>query len=346
MARPEPHPAGVLSPSEINAVLSRYELGHVASARELRGGAGASPKALVDCSRGRLVLKRWPRGQTDPLRVVAAHRVQLALHAEGFPTPRLLGARDGNTIVQHAGGLYELSAWIDGEPFARSVVQARSSGAALARLHALLREARLGLSADEPVPLRPAVEHALNRIESAEPALRALAERLRGVVAWADRRLAQLFDAAAPVEPVGVLHGDWHPGNLLFLGPDLAAAFDFDAVRAGRLGDELAQGALQHALQHTPDARGEPVDAELLTAFWGGYARGAGRSPLAAEAAAARMIESIALEGVRWGGVALARRDAARASRVLSLAVAAAEWLAAQDGQLAEKCAAAAAGGR
>ena len=43
---------------EITDVLERYETGAITSVREMLAGSSSSPKAVIECVRGKLLLKR------------------------------------------------------------------------------------------------------------------------------------------------------------------------------------------------------------------------------------------------------------------------------------------------
>jgi len=71
-----------------------------------------------------------------------------------------------------------------------------------------------------------------------------------------------------------VIHGDWHPGNLLFRGPAVAAVVDFDAARAEARAIDVANGALQFSMTMAgpdPAAWPEGLDEDRLLAFCRGY---------------------------------------------------------------------------
>jgi aminoglycoside phosphotransferase (APT) family kinase protein len=72
-----------------------------------------------------------------------------------------------------------------------------------------------------------------------------------------------------------LLHGDYHPGNLIWRGPELAAVIDFEALGTGPCAQELASAALLFSLEtpgRSPEAWPESPDIPRLTAFTAGYA--------------------------------------------------------------------------
>jgi Ser/Thr protein kinase RdoA (MazF antagonist) len=71
-----------------------------------------------------------------------------------------------------------------------------------------------------------------------------------------------------------IVHGDWHPGNLLFSGTEIVAVVDFDAMRVAPPETDLANGMLQFSIVgDKPDPREWPAhaDEEKFYAFLAGY---------------------------------------------------------------------------
>lgn len=267
-----PPPAARFAPGELGEVLRHYELGELRSVRELLGGDSGSPKAMVECARGRFVLKRRAPGRDNPFRVGMCHEVMLHLRARGFAVPALIGTRgENNSLLQLDGRVYELFTFVEGEAYARTPGQARAVGCGLARLHALLRGFSPRLADPPPVGqamaiVRRGVQAAGNPPEGTR--LEALCERAEVILGSLDRG-----DTA-------LLHGDFHPGNLLFRGEGLAAVFDFEGLRRGPLVVDLAQAMVQSAMVRAeggPGAWPAETDLRLARALWEGYVEGGDR---------------------------------------------------------------------
>lgn len=277
-------------PGELALVLRLYELGEVRSVRELRGGGAGSPKALVECARGRFVLKRRAPGRDNPFRVAFSHEVMLRLRGSGYPAPMLIGTRDeNNSLAQAEGRVYELFAFVEGAPFARTPGESLDAGRRLAQLHALLAgfEPRFGgppARRDPGVILREGLARLGDPVGAA---------RLHELVGEADRRLG------ASDSPLGLIHGDWHPGNMLFRGDAVAGVFDFDGVHPGPMVADLAQGVAQFSIVRGaggPAAWGAEPDLPTLGRFWQGYQEAGGPVRLGAGAAGPLIARSLAVE--------------------------------------------------
>ncbi len=71
-----------------------------------------------------------------------------------------------------------------------------------------------------------------------------------------------------------VVHGDWHPGNMLYSKGKLAAVLDFDSVRIAPPLTDLANGMLQFSIvANRPNPKDWPdyFDREKLLQFLNGY---------------------------------------------------------------------------
>ncbi|MEZ6318317.1 MAG: phosphotransferase [Phycisphaerales bacterium] len=255
------------------------------------GGGAGSPKALVECARGRFVLKRRAPGRDNPFRVAFSHEVMLHLRARGYPAPILIGTRDeNNSLAQVEGRVYELFVYVEGAPFARTAGEALDAGRQLAALHVAL--APFAPRFGGPPAQRPAptiVREGIAKLGD-PPA----AGRLDEIVANAERRLEEL---GALDGPHGLLHGDWHPGNLLFRDDRVAGVFDFDGVHPGALVADLAQGVTQFSmLRRDPGADTDEPDLPTLGRFWQGYREGGGPADPGPDAAGALVARSLAVE--------------------------------------------------
>lgn len=271
-----------ISHGELARVAPHYPLGKVKSARPYHAGSPGSPKLLLVTEAGEFLLKRRAPGATsDPFRVACAHEVALRLFERGFPTAELIGtARDGNSMLQLGGRVYELWRFVHGQPSTGTIAQARNAGAVLARMHADLagwapdwaRASSTGGGYERPGVMRDLLKSAGDRLGSDVFA------PMVDHAAWAEAKVASLLQSqTGGAAGNTVLHGDWHPGNLLFGDGDrVAAALDFDAARLGPGVLDAAQGALQFSI--TRGAAGDPPekwpdnpDLGRYIAFLSGY---------------------------------------------------------------------------
>lgn len=302
MAEPrQDNPASGFEPTELAVALSHYDTGVISEIRPIRRGSGDAPKAILRTTRGTLLFKRLSRARSQLSRVAFSHEVQLHLAARGYPLPRLLGTRDeNNSMLQIGQRLYELFEYVAGSPYAGDEPQTRAAGRAMAILHRL--------TADFHPHHQPPTRgyHANPSVRSSIETLRG---RLEGDDARAASRLDELYSAAGQrAEALGyagwprqVVHGDWHPGNVVFQGGDVSAALDYDAAHIDARGADVASGALQFSLiRGGPDLESWPAIPEenRLRWFLHGYdgVEGCRLSDAELEAAPWLMIESLIAE--------------------------------------------------
>lgn len=278
-----PHNRGAESPLrdvfhafELAMAMSHYDIGVIESIREYPRGSPNSPKALIRSERGLFLIKRIAPGRDDLQRVAFAHAIQLHLIKEGFPAPRIIGTRDdNNSILRMRGRVYELYEFIHGSAFDHSPRGAEAAGRELAILHDLLSRQR---------PNWTPLAGGYHNIRQVGEQLETLASHLgRGPkMQNTATRLARSYrEAAAKVESCGaprwrsqIIHGDWHPGNMLFREGEIAAVFDFDTARTAPRVLDVANGALQFSLTRGGDSPGEwpdSLDTDRFLAFSRGY---------------------------------------------------------------------------
>lgn len=264
---------------ELDEVLGHYELGEVSAVREVALGTPISPKATVQCARGRMLLKRRARGVDAPGIVAFSHRLALGCLERGVCVPPLVGTRgQNNSMVQLDDRVYELFVFIEGTPDPKSPASSERSGALLGELHTVFdRLAAADATLIGDAPREPAV------IDPARADRTALDAEIAGVVRGVLERSAAFAGHASESglspEP-SLVHGDWHPGNVIYRADEPVSVCDFDNARIGSRARELAQGLAQFSLLRgqpgEPPARwrGE-ADLNRLAAHWRGYASSA-----------------------------------------------------------------------
>lgn len=203
----------------------------------------------------------WPRDQ-----VAQTLAIQQRLFEAGHPVPRVLGP-----ALALPEGVLAVMAFLPGNPIDQpGPGPARAAGQALGRIHRELR----------PLPL-----HQAPVVPEAEP----VRERSRQLLATAEAQPApdemdSLAAATArfrldwleqhPIDPAlyagavaQVVHGDYYPGNLLYIDSErLSGIVDFDFVSVRFRGLEIARALVESALR--PGGRFDP---ETGAAFLLGY---------------------------------------------------------------------------
>ena len=342
----EPVPATPVPTGAIEA-LGRWDVGEPATLSPLPGGSSSSPKFVVHAPRGEFVLKCRALHAADAERIAFAHALMLATAGQGVPVAMPVPSRSGGHHERVDDRSWELFPFIDGERWSRHPGQARSAGEALGCLHAA------GLDLVWHGHVQAASYHGnLQVLEALRRVPRAVLKvepdvEVAGLSTACERLAEAYIEASAAVEEVGyaqldsqVVHGDFHPGNVIFQGDRVASVIDFDAARLEPAVVDFANGLLQFACFRGSAARVASWPAELdplrLAAFSHAYARKGDRAlidqvdmvpPLMIEACVCEASLSIARRG-RFGPV--------RASEVLQLVARRVAWLRRNGAQVRE----------
>ena len=240
---------------ELAVCLSHYDLGDIRNIREFMRGSRRAPKVVIECDHGKLLFKRRPEGRDEPEKVAFTHRLQLFLAGQNFPLPHLIGTRtDNNSMLICEGKIYELFEYIEGAGYDGSGGAAGQAGRTLGLYHKLTAD------------YRPQWQPPTGSYHDAEPVHQAV----RNVAGWLPERQCLSPDVVAGVVedigskyrqcaatanglglndwPAQMVHGDWHPGNLLFRQELVVAVVDYDSARMHARVIDLANGALQFSI--------------------------------------------------------------------------------------------------
>lgn len=263
---------------ELARVLSHYDIGIIHELKPLSSGNRSAPKAVVISERGKFLLKRRPRGKDDLYRVAFAHAVQLHLKEKGFPATSLTATNDeNNTILQLDNHIYELFQFVSGLRYDGSRQATIDAGRQMARFHANL--------ADFDYEFLKPLKGGFHGSATVRNHLKTVGSNKktggRGMSGTADALMKLYNSAAVRVNELGyddwpqqIIHGDWHPGNMLFNGIKIAAVLDFDSVRIAPLVTDVANGILQFSIVGgRPNPADWPayLDEERLVYFMDGY---------------------------------------------------------------------------
>ena len=211
------------SSEELVRVLSHYDTGVILQIKPLSGGNRRAPKMVVISEHGKFLLKRRPKGKDDLYRVAFAHAIQSHLAGQSFPVTSLLTTRDqNNTILQLNNHIYELFKFVTGFRYDGSSEATVDTGRQLARFHRHLadfaHESALlgGFKAsfhDSSTVRRHLKTVGADKMAGPNKKLHATAEALVTLYNASSVRVNELgFDSWDEQ----VVHGDWHPGNMLF----------------------------------------------------------------------------------------------------------------------------------
>ena len=264
-----PDASSELTPGEVAVACARYGLADVKRADALGAGSGHSPKTVLTLADGtRLLLKRRGPGHDDPSLVRFTHDIQHELAAHAYPVAPLRDTLDGDSMLTIDGHIYELFEFVVGSAYDRSVAATTDAGRGLAFFHKILAK-----HMPSQRPARATYHDA--------PPVRAQLESIAGDDR-ATPTLSSLYsDAATRVGDLGldtwprqIIHGDWHPGNMLFRKGKVAAVLDYDAATMGPRAADIAYGGVQFSMTSRPTGPADwPEESDLrrLKAFFTGY---------------------------------------------------------------------------
>lgn len=267
---------------ELAVVVSRYDIGVIESVKEFRRGSGRAPKVLIGTDRGRYLLKRRVIGRDGVARVRFCHEIQLHLAARRFPLPKLISSRtEGSTILVINDFIYELFEYIPGDNYDSSLDATFDAGRALGLFHRLLAGFKSKVFSPTSASYHNArgVEEHMGMVEQKLPEPEGGGGG--GAAAILSRLKVSYQDAAKRVEALGfsqwpkqIVHGDWHPGNMLFNGSRVSAVIDYDTARVCPRIIDIANGVLQFSITmqgQNPDQWPSGLDEGRYKRFCRGY---------------------------------------------------------------------------
>ncbi|MHC4246771.1 MAG: phosphotransferase enzyme family protein [Planctomycetota bacterium] len=261
-------------PGELRRVLDAFPLEGIREIREFPAGSRQAPKVRIVADEGEFLLKRRTVRPDLVERATFNHRLQLHLERRGVPVATLVGTREDNaSILLEHGQVYEMFHWVDGRRMVKVESEALNAGRILGRLH--LEACDLAWPEPPPMPgfhAADQVQTAFDRVIDAVIGADADVDRveLRDVVgrleAIRGRSMEQVETGGWSELPRQPIHGDWHPGNVLFTPEKptrsrpgtVRAIVDFDASRVEPRLVDLANGLLHFAMRS--DRSTSPAD--------------------------------------------------------------------------------------
>jgi len=197
--------------------LARYETGPLLSAKGIAEGVSNS-NFLVETTTDRFILTLYER-RIDLAELPYFVALMEHLATSGLPVPRPIRDRDGSALQTVKGKAACLIQFLPGVSVSQpTAAQARAAGEALARLHVSGRDFTLRRPNGLAMPWwQTTAAELAPRLDEIEPGL-------SGKVC--DR--VQAVSASWPADlPVGTIHADLFPDNVLMLGHKVTGLIDF-----------------------------------------------------------------------------------------------------------------------
>ena len=215
-------------------------------------------KLLVHMDKGRFLAKTYDRDPTvlDALRF--QHRLSDHLDAHGLPIAHIQRARSGKRIVERGGWAIELQVFVEGGLMRITRNSLTIAGDALGRFHEVCsglprpdRDARMWRFSEVPRQTFATLFEQAKKEGDPEVAIdccNRIALFLRDASQELSLEKRKAFEN-------GLIHGDWHVGNLIYRDGQLAAIVDLEFAGEGCFLEDLAYGLSNLCVRTSSDAK-------------------------------------------------------------------------------------------
>jgi Ser/Thr protein kinase RdoA (MazF antagonist) len=253
-------------PEELDAVLSHYEIGPLSSPPE-SGGGTANANMTIQTATGKFFLKRRNPKYAQPSFVAFDHRLMEHLAPFQIGTPLAVQTREGERWLAWERNVYELFPYRSGGAHDRtSLAQLAAAGRSLAAFHQAVRSFPAPSGKEWPRYQDPT--RIREGVEAVTPQLKrrlspADFNYLETQVSLLEREFPEARYHGLPKR---VVHGDFHPGNLKFMGDEVSGIFDLDWATIQPRVLDLADGVFLFAGERSTAI--DAADIVSLTQTW------------------------------------------------------------------------------
>ena len=243
-----------ITDAELGAFLADFDLGAPLAFKGIAEGVSNS-NFLLETEAGRFILTIYEKRAREEDLPYFIDLMQW-LGAHGYPSPAPVADREGRMLKRLMGKPAALVSFLPGMSVRRPKAQhCREAGIGLARLHL----AASGFSGHRDNDLGQSAWAGMFQGEEAA------ADRLRpGLAALIGEDIAMLERAWPRELPQGVIHADFFPDNVFFLGDRFAAAIDFYFAANDALAYDMA--VCLNAWCFEPDRSFNVTNARALVA--------------------------------------------------------------------------------
>ena len=243
-----------ITDAELGAFLADFDLGAPLAFKGIAEGVSNS-NFLLETEAGRFILTIYEKRAREEDLPYFIDLMQW-LGAHGYPSPAPVADRQGRMLKRLMGKPAALVSFLPGMSVRRPKAQhCREAGIGLARLHL----AASGFSGHRDNDLGQSAWAGMFQGEEAA------ADRLRpGLAALIGEDIAMLERAWPRALPEGVIHADFFPDNVFFLGDRFAAAIDFYFAANDALAYDMA--VCLNAWCFEPDRSFNVTNARALVA--------------------------------------------------------------------------------
>jgi len=236
--------------NEVQDALANYDIGEV---REVQVAGGTAGKCWhVIAATGNYFLRCRGTRTSSREAMQFDHGLRKHLVAGGVPTAEPIAATSGETWALWDGRAFELYRFVAGRAFGETQAELADTARALARFHlvaasypargsyspilAQFANAAPGVGGSERMDDPEVMLAAYDHLAGQYPGLEGAVEQAR--------RLASAYEAGVyDALPRWLIHGDYHPGNLLYSDSgEVAGIFDLDWACEHTRSRDLADG--------------------------------------------------------------------------------------------------------
>ena len=238
-------------------IRDHYDLGEVQTPQQLEAAhQRRHRKMTVETSKGKFLAKTYKRDPVVLDALAFQHRLSDHLEKNGLPVAHIQRTRTGKGIVEVDNWALELQRFIVGEPMNLTTRTLIESAKALGKFHQACRGV--------PVPPRDAQKWRFSEVPSEQfQKFYATAVEEAGeakMAKYCDAIVKFMADAANELDyekrsafEVGLIHGDWHGGNLMFHDEELVAIVDLEFAGDGCYLEDIAYAISNLAIRTTHD---------------------------------------------------------------------------------------------
>lgn len=242
---------------ELKQVLRHYDLGRLRSVQQLELGY-VNENWIIDTTRGRFFLKHRYPGLKKTGLIHAQHALIEHLRQSGFPAPKILATKSGDTLLVLDERFYEIQTYIEGGPYRPDRPEHFQAAAAMLGYYHLSVDGFLNQALSDQGKLYcPQVlnENLTNLMKEwktcGDPRVKKIFRQIKSSASELRERFAR-----HPHLPEIVIHGDYHAGNLIFQNDRIVGVVDYDKSswqpRVAELAEALiffsstSEGSLKH----------------------------------------------------------------------------------------------------
>ncbi len=229
-----------------DVIREHYDVGEVQTPEPLKEAhQRRHRKMVVETDAGRFLAKTYKR---DPVVIDALlfqHNLSDHLDKNRLPVASIQRAKNGKGFVEVDTWMLELQEFVEAEPMRVRTHSLIASAKALGRLHDVCqylnappRDTLMWRFSEVP---RETFQR-LFELASEERGEEKVVEHCNRVIKFVHEAGTELSVDKRDLFEIGLIHGDWHGGNLMYRGDELVAIVDLEFAGAGCYLEDIAYG--------------------------------------------------------------------------------------------------------